>query len=164
MEMKQKNPVRVGIFILMQVISSGLLFALDVVDQAQEAIALPASMAIDPRDAICYMETADGRVLDLSRFCGRQNNRLVSLSSLDQRFLSDYQATMRRRYRRLPAAQTALSQSQQNPQAVIQRAREACTRVQNGMLPELALLGEGRVDSAIVNDLALNRYCPDLND
>lgn len=162
--MKQGNSVNAGIFVLMQAMSHSLLIVFNGIFDAQKAIAVPASMAIDPRDAICYMETADGRVLDLSRFCGRQDNRPVSLTGLDQRFLSDYQTALRRRYSRSPAAQTALSQSQQNPQALIQRAREACARIQNGMLPELALMGEGRVDSAIVNDLALNRFCPELDD
>jgi len=164
MKMKQGNSVQVGIFVLMQAMSHSLLIVFNGVFDVQKAIAVPASMAIDPRDAICYMETADGRVLDLSRFCGRQDNRPVSLTGLDQRFLSDYQTALRRRYSRSSAAQTALSQAQQNPQSVIQRAREACARIQNGMLPELALMGEGRVDSAIVNDLALNRFCPELDD
>jgi hypothetical protein len=157
--------IRSGLMVLMQGLLPMLILAVDVIDREQTALSLPtAPVTIDPRDSICYIEVTSGRVLDLSQICSAEANRPVSLVSLDRRFMNDYQAALNQRYRQLPAAQTALAQSQQNPQAVLQRARNACARIQNGMLPELALLNEGKADSSIVNQLALNHYCPDLDD
>lgn len=141
----------------MPVLVGALLFPLPARSQ-------PASpLATNPSDLLCYMQTADGRVINLSRFCGgRNSNTGVFFSASDLAFLEQYQARLRDRLGQSPQAQTALAQAQQNPQALIQRAKGACASMAGGG-SATALASPGQIDGKVINDLALNYYCPDMN-
>ncbi|NJR66570.1 MAG: hypothetical protein HC772_16620 [Leptolyngbyaceae cyanobacterium CRU_2_3] len=146
------------------------LFSLvDIVYGQRPSLSIPNPwIAVDPRDAICYMETQNGQIVDLSQVCGGREIQSTTLSNTfsttDQQFFNDYQNVLRYRYGQSPSAQTTLSQAQQNPQAIIQRAQRACASIRDGMLPEMALFSERRVDTSLINTLALDHYCPELED
>jgi hypothetical protein len=127
------------------------------------ARAYPAPLvAVDPGDLPCYMQTADGRIINLSKFCGGRNRTAPIVLTVDQAFVEQYQNILRNRWGRSPQAQTALAQAQQNPQAIIQRAQSACALIRIGG-SEAALFSPGQIDAKVINDLALNYYCPDLS-
>lgn len=113
-----------------------------------------ASGVADPRDAVCYVEMQDGQVIDLSRICGGNKGR-VALSSLDQQFLKAYQSTLKNRYGRSPSS---------NPQALIERAKNVCTSVRNGLSPSLTAFSQPGLDATVMGDLAVGHYCPELDD
>ena len=138
--------------------SSGLLSTPD----KTHAAPMDRRVAVNPGDSPCYMQTSDGRMLNLSKLC-QGGDRNPGLSAADRAFLARYQDYLRTRLGRLPQTQTALTQAQQNPQALIQRARNACASMQNGG-SKLVFASQAQVDAKVVNDLALNYYCPNLQD
>jgi hypothetical protein len=147
-------------------ILSGLLAVSAIVAAHPSALARSQTvLAIDPRDSLCYLETTDGRVVNLNRICGVGGSRPSStLSALDRQFLLEYQAVLNRRHGRSAAAKNALSQAQNNPQAVVKRARDTCANIQKGISPDLAAIGQGGVEAPVIKDLALHHYCPDFDD
>lgn len=146
----------VGAFSLL--CSSGFLFTQEPARSNPRSI-----LALDASDMLCYMQTADGRVINLSKLCGSRNRNYPVLSTIDQAFLARYQEYLRTRLGGLPQTQTALAQAQQNPQAIIQRAQATCAIIQSGeSAPAMSSLAQ--IDAKVVKDLALNYYCPNLDD
>lgn len=121
----------------------------------------PRSTAAQP-SYVCYLQTESGQVVNLSKLCGVKRSEQSTLSIVDQQFLWDYQRSVKQRFKNSAIAQ-ALPRSLQNPQALIQQAKDACGRIQSGMQPDVA--GQsGSLDGALIKDLALAHYCPDLAD
>ena len=129
--------------------------------QQLAALAQPSSLiAVNPGDLVCYMQTSDGRLLNLNKLCGSEQ-LATSLSPTDQRFLDRYSALLRRRSMGLPAIQTALLQAQQNPQAVLQRAQAFCAALRTGQFQPNT---SGQVGDDLVTTMAPRYYCPELED
>ncbi|MCY7321601.1 MAG: hypothetical protein LH660_07320 [Phormidesmis sp. CAN_BIN36] len=73
-------------------------------------------------DLICYIQSSNGSVINLSRFCAEDD--AVAISSTDRRFLELYQRSLEGRgSRSVPA---------QNPQALVERAQAVCTAARSG--------------------------------
>lgn len=115
--------------------------------------------AIDLEESICYMHTRDGQVVNLNKLCTGKD---TPISLTDQRFLEKYQSLLRRRLSVSPAVQTALVQTQQNPQAAVQRAQAICTAIRTGQ-PQAQPPTE-LIDADIFDTIAPKYYCPELND
>ncbi|HEY9654853.1 MAG TPA: hypothetical protein V6C50_05125, partial [Crinalium sp.] len=95
--------------------------AIGVLSDPQAALSQASFLtALNPDDFLCYMQTSDGRVLNLSKLCGGKEGTANALSTTDQSFLEDYRSFLGKRSTRLPAVKAALLQAQQNPQAVLQ--------------------------------------------
>ncbi|MDX2100630.1 MAG: DUF732 domain-containing protein [Leptolyngbyaceae cyanobacterium bins.59] len=138
---------------------SGLaLVFLSLLAYQPSAVAQPIQPGIGFDDAICYMQIGN-RVIDLSQICGKT----ISLSETDQSFLQNYQTLLSRRTRKMPSTQTVLSLAQNDPKAIIQRAQAACAAMREGA-SNLAFATADRPDADVVNKLALNYYCPELDD
>lgn len=70
---------------------------------------------------------------------------------------------LRQRYGRSPAVENAIAQTQQNPQAIVQRARATCAQIQQGMSPAVVSIGQPGVEAAVIPKLAIAYYCADLD-
>ena len=118
-------------------------------------------IALNPEDFVCYMQTSNGRVLDLNRLCGGKKGTVNALSTTDQSFLDRYRSFLGKRATKLPSVQAAQLQAQQNPQAVLQRAQAVCTALRGGQTePSTA----GQVGDDLFTTLAPEYFCPDLDD
>lgn len=113
-------------------------------------------------ELICYLQTEDRRIIDLSKLCGL-TTPTPALSVTDQQFLETYRSFLNKRSRTLPSIAAALSQLQQSPQAVVERATRICTNIKSGTLNR-DQLPQGAVDSDLINIMALEYYCPELDD
>jgi Protein of unknown function (DUF732) len=119
-------------------------------------------IAMDP-DLLCFMQTSDGRVLDLSRFCGGGKTPVSALSDVDQQFLERYQALLKRRLGASPQVKIALSQSQANPGKLIERARGVCTAMRSGTGAIAASSPPDASDADLISTMAVRYYCPELD-
>lgn len=117
--------------------------------------------ALNPDDFLCYMQTSDGRVLNLSKLCGGKEGTVNALSTTDQSFLDDYRSFLSKRSTKLPAVKAALLQAQQNPQAVLQRAQAVCTALRTGQ-PQPTTTGQ--VGDDLFATLAPEYFCPELDE
>lgn len=113
-------------------------------------------------DLICYLQAEDGRIINLSKLCGLTTPS-PALSVTDQQFLETYRSFLSKRSRTLPSIVAALSQLQQSPQAVVERATRICTDIKSGTLSR-DQLPQGAIDSDLINTMALKYYCPELDD
>lgn len=116
-----------------------------------------------PSDLLCYLQTENGQLVNLSRFCGSSENQARELSPTDQQFLKVYKGFLSKRSQSLPSVAAALSQVQQSPQTVVARAKRICTDVRSGALSQ-DQLPQTAVDSDLMNTMAFEYYCPDLDD
>jgi hypothetical protein len=119
------------------------------------------SQSSPEKEFVCYVQLGNQRVINLTNLCGVGESN--QLSVMDQRFLHDYQRSLKARSRPSPQVQAALLEVEQNPQTIVQQAKNVCTKIQNGML-QAPISQPNRMDSVLVNQLALEHYCPDLND
>lgn len=119
-------------------------------------------IAMDP-DLLCFMQTSDGRVVDLSRFCGVERTSIVSLSQVDQQFLERYQALLKRRLGASPQVKVALSQAQSNPGKLIDRARGICAAIRSGTDSTAAAAPQNASDADLISTMAVRYYCPELD-
>ena len=114
---------------------------------------------------ICYLETENGRIINLDKLCGNiTNNSVASLSATDQKFLESYKHFLSKRSPTLSSVQIALSQLQQFPQGVVQRAIRVCTERKSGISHNQVKLPQEAVDADLINLMALEYYCPELDD
>jgi hypothetical protein len=118
-------------------------------------------VANNPSDFVCYMQTLNGRVINLNKLCSIDKEQAIALSTTDQRFFDRYQSLLKKRSTALPSVQTALWQAQQNPQAVLQRAQDVCTALRTGQ-PQSS--NQGQVGDDLFATIAPRYYCPDLDD
>lgn len=112
------------------------------------------AIATKQPDLICYMQSSNGSVINLSRFCAEDGDT-VAISTTDQRFVELYQRSLERRSSGSPSVQV------QNPQALVERAQAVCTAITNGQSQPQSFRQAGR-DS--FESLALEYYCPELDD
>lgn len=148
---------------------NALLLASAILTLSDQPPALSQSTAGE--DLICYFQTQNGQVLNLSKLCGHSKQKPVvatpapmsALSTTDQQFLETYQGFLSKRAKSSPAAVVALAQSQQSPQAIVERAMKICTAVKTGTLSQ-GQLPQGSVDSDLINTMAFEYYCPELDD
>lgn len=125
--------------------------------------ALSQSVYVDianSTDFFCFMETNDGQVINLSSMCGNRgsaNFPSSALSRVDQRFLQRYQGLLQRRTV-LPGGQALLTQAQQNPQSVIDRAKATCTGARQAQ--PIA----DRVTTYLFQVMATQQFCGNLDD
>ena len=114
---------------------------------------------------ICYLETENGRIINLDKLCGNiTNNSVASLSATDKKFLESYKYFLSKRSPTLSSVQIALSQLQQFPQGVVQRAIRVCTERKSGILHNQVKLPQEAIDADLINLMALEYYCPELDD
>ncbi|AFZ12833.1 hypothetical protein Cri9333_1952 [Crinalium epipsammum PCC 9333] len=117
---------------------------------------------------ICYLETENGRIINLDKLCGNitniTNNSVASLSATDQKFLESYKYFLSKRSPTLSSVQIALSQLQQFSQGVVQRAIRVCTERKSGISHNQVKLPQEAVDADLINLMALEYYCPELDD
>jgi hypothetical protein len=128
-------------------------------------VQLPAlsQPVMNPEDSICYMQTSNGRTLNLSNLCsGRRTVATPALSGTDQQFLAEYQNFLGRRMNTSPLVRTALVQAQQSPQSIVDRARGVCSSIQAGISPEST--AEQAIDADLINTMALEHYCPEFDE
>jgi hypothetical protein len=115
-------------------------------------------LSLKQDNPFCFMQTSDNRVINLSQLCGSS----TALTPFDQRFLSRYQSRLNQRIAKLPASvKVKLPKSQE---ALVARAKQACAEIAAGRHPNFPTLTPGTIDADIVNKLALQHYCPELND
>lgn len=119
--------------------------------------------AQQPEEGLCFMQTASGQVLSLNQLCGRRQ-ATVNLSATDQQFLADYQRTFQTRVQGSPWAQVSLRRIQQNPQALIQRARDICNPPAIAPAQSTPVRPQPSRDGDILAILAPRYYCPERND
>jgi hypothetical protein len=120
------------------------------------------SVAQTPVDYVCYIQTSDGRTIDLGKLCGSSGRaRPIALEPNDQAFLNSYQRSLSKRLN--SASSDAVSRVQQNPQAAIQRARGICNALSAGMSIDL-LQPQGNAEVDALNALAPKYYCPEFDD
>lgn len=130
------------------------------VDPAQ---AQPRVVLADVSDFPCYMQTSDGRVMNLGKLCGQGNQPMVApttVSTVDQQFLQRYRSFLEKRAQSSPAVQTLIAQALQNPQAVVQQAKAVCTALRSGQ-PQPA---SDQVGDDLFQTMAPKYYCPELDD
>lgn len=143
---------------------TSLLILFSAIGVLHQRVALSQSnylVAVDPEDSICYMQTSDGRVLNLSKLCKGRKPVVPTISTVDQQFLERFQEFLERRANGSPAVQTLISQAQQNPQSIIQRAQAVCTALRTGE----AQPGFGdQVGDDLYQTMAPDYYCPGLDD
>ncbi|MCY7277284.1 MAG: hypothetical protein LH702_27030 [Phormidesmis sp. CAN_BIN44] len=141
-----------------------LLFAACTISvlQAQQSALSQSSGAIAPKpsDLICYMQNSNGSVINLSRFCAEDSNT-VAVSTTDQRFLELYQRSLEKRSSGSQSTQAALTQAQQNPRSVIERAQAVCTALISGQSQPQTF---GQVGRDPIETTALEYYCPELGE
>lgn len=145
-------------------LSTALLFAacaINVLQAQQSALSQSSySIATKPSDLICYMQNSNGSVINLSRFCAGDGNT-VAIPTTDQRFLELYQRSLEGRSGGSPSVQAALSQTQQNPRLVVERAQAVCTAIRTRQSQPQTSRQVGRDSFAT---LALEYYCPELDE
>lgn len=136
--------------------------AIGVLHYPQSALAQSSFLTtLNPDDFVCYMQTIDGRVLNLNKLCGAGKGNASAFSTTDQRFLDRFQSLLKQRSTGLPSVKAALSQTQQNPQAVLQRAQAVCTALRTGQSQPSTI---GQVGDDLFTTMAPKYYCPDLDD
>lgn len=111
------------------------------------------AIATKPSDLICYMQSSNGSVINLSRFCSEDGNT-VAISTTDQRFLELYQ-------RSLEGRSGSRSVQAQNPQSIVERAQAVCIAARSGPSQPQTL---GRAGRNSFETLALEYYCPELDE
>lgn len=125
--------------------------------------AQPRAVLADVSDFPCYMQTSDGRVMNLGKLCGHGSQPMVApdtISTVDQKFLQRYRSFLEKRAQGSPAVQTLIAQAVQNPQVVVQQAKAVCTALRSGQ-PQLA---SDQVADDLFQTMAPKYYCPDLED
>ena len=72
---------------------------------------------------LCYIKNKQGLLLSLEKLCDRKDQRPLSLSTDEQKFLEDVKRSMRDS----PGAQAAI-----DPQAAISQAKKICSELEAG--------------------------------
>jgi len=122
-------------------------------------------VAIDPGDLVCYMQTRDGRIINLNKLCINNNRRNeIILSTTDQQFLEEYQNFLRKRVGTSPLVSTALAQLRRSPQAIVERAKGVCATIRTGKPQNSTQQPQGNIDADLINTMAVDYYCPNLDD
>lgn len=135
--------------------------AISILQAQQSALSQPSgTIASQPSDLICYMQNSNGSVINLSRFCGGDSNTLV-VSTTDQRFLELYQRSLKKRSSGSRSTPAALTQAQQNPRSVVERAQAVCRGLRSGQSQPQTLRQVGRDP---LETTALEYYCPELGE
>ncbi len=135
--------------------------AISVLQAQQSALSKPSgAIASKPSDLICYMQNSSGSVINLSRFCAGDSD-LAIVSTTDQRFLELYQRSLKKRSSGSRSTQAALTQAQQNPRSVVERAQAVCTGLRSGQSQPQTLKQVGRDP---LETTALEYYCPELGE
>lgn len=143
---------------------ASLLFigcAIDVLPSQRVALAQPIyPKAVDSNDLLCYMQTTNGQIVNLNKWCGRKpgNSPASFLSGNDQQFLQGYQSFLGKRAKTSPSLQALLSESQKSPQAIVERAKGVCT----GTGPTQRTSDPGT--DYLFQAMALKRYCAGRDD
>ena len=120
------------------------------------------SVAQIPVDYVCYIQTSDGRTIDLGKLCGSsRSGRPIALGPNDQAFINSYQRSLSKRLN--SSSSDAVSRVQRNPQAAIERARGICNALSAGMSIDL-LQPQGNAEVDALNALAPKYYCPEFDD
>lgn len=115
-------------------------------------------------DSICYMKTEEGQIINLTKLCGANISKDTVLSVRERQFLENYHRFLSKRSSSLPSVQAALLQLQQAPQTVVQYAQQICAYKKSGIVENSALQSQQRVDAEFINTIALEFYCPDLDE
>lgn len=139
--------------------SLGLLAACVLSVFQTQSSALSRSIAAQPSDLICYMQNNSGSVINLSRFCAG-GRATIALSSTDQRFLELYERSLEKQSGGLRSVQAALSEAQQNPRLVVERAQAVCTTLRESQPQPTSR----RANRDILATIALEYYCPELDE
>ncbi|MBD2386670.1 DUF732 domain-containing protein [Cylindrospermum sp. FACHB-282] len=111
------------------------------------------------------MQTNEGQIINLSKLCGINKIQVLKskLSTTDQQFLEDYKSFLRKRQRGLPLINNALSKAQQSPEDIVQHAKRICSSIKTGT-PENSQEISANIDADIINTMAVEYYCPELDD
>lgn len=110
------------------------------------------------------MQTGDGRIINLYQLCVDRKSSNTALSTTDRQFLESYQSFLRKRLGTSPLVQTALAQLQQAPQSIVERAKGVCAAIRTGKPQNSTPPPQGNIDADLINTMALEYYCPDLDD
>lgn len=116
--------------------------------------------AVNSIDHLCYMQTKDGQIINLSEWCVRKpvESLISGLSGVDQQFLQGYQSLLQKRAKVSPVVQALLAESQKNPRSMVDRAKAACTGVGQSQRTS------DQVTDYLFQAMALKRYCPGRDD
>lgn len=141
-------------------LNTALLFAACAIGvlRSQSPALSQSSYAIATRqtDLICYMQNSNGSVINLSRFCARDGDT-AAISTTDRRFLELYQRSSEGRSRS-PSVQA------QNPQSLVERAQALCTAARSGQSQPQTRRVRGSFETLTFEALALEYYCPELDE
>jgi hypothetical protein len=123
------------------------------------------SLALASEDFVCYMQSNDGQIINLTKLCSINNNEVVksNLSTTDKQFLENYKSFLRQRQRGSPLINNALSQAQESPEDIVQRAKRICASIKTGTSKN-SQVNSGNIDADIINTMAVEYYCPELDD
>lgn len=126
------------------------------------------SIAILSAEFICYMQNNDGQIINLTKICDMNNKEIngvitSTLSTTDKQFLEDYKGFLKTRLGGSPLIKNALFQAQQSPENIIQRAKGICASIKTGT-PEDSQKFAENIDGDIINTMAVEYYCPELDD
>ncbi len=111
---------------------------------------------------LCYIRDKQGLLLSLEKLCDRKDQKPLSLSVNEQKFLEDFQRSMRGS----PNAQATI-----NPQAAISQAKKICRELEAGAFqqtqagiitnyndPTTQLIS--RLQSRTIQTIAPKYFCP----
>jgi hypothetical protein len=117
------------------------------------------------RDFLCYMQRSDGQVINLTKLCGIKKNTVVetAISPMDKQFLEQYKFFLKKRLGGSPLISSALSQAEASPENVVKRARGICGAMQSRNPANLDAISRN-IDADIINTMAVEYYCPELDD
>lgn len=119
-------------------------------------------IAAEPSDFLCYMETNDGDVVDLTRLCGGPTTLLVStVSRRDQQFLDRYTSLLEQRSRGNPSVQAVVAQAQSSPDSIVNRAKAICSSMRAGQPSPISL---AEIGGDLLQTMAPKYFCPELDD
>ena len=126
--------------------------------QSQQPALSRSNYAIATRqtDLICYMQNSSGSVINLSRFCAEDGDT-VAISTTDRRFLELYQRSSEGR-------SSSPSVQAQNPQALVERAQALCTAARSRQSQPQIRRVRGSFETLTFEALALEYYCPELDE
>ncbi|BAZ28262.1 hypothetical protein NIES4074_06930 [Cylindrospermum sp. NIES-4074] len=123
------------------------------------------SLALASEDFVCYMRSNDGQIINLTKLCSLNNHEVgkSNLSTTDQQFLENYKSFLRKRIGGSPLINNALSQAQKSPEDIVQRAKSICASIKTGTSKN-SQVNSGNIDADIINTMAVEYYCPELDD
>jgi len=131
--------------------------AISILQSQQPALARSSyAIATKPTDLICYMQNSSGSVINLSRVCAEDSNT-VAISTTDRRFLDLYRRSSEGR-------SSSLSAQAQNPQSLVERAQALCTAARSSQSQPQIRRVRGSFETLTFEALALEYYCPELDE